>query len=184
MKLLILVCASLLLIVWPLRLEALVGTRQGTTTYNVSVPTPPGTLVDIGGQRLHLNCAGSGSPTVLLESGTGDVSVIWSLVQPGVSAFTRICSYDRGGYAWSDPGTRPRTFAQLALELPTALDRMQIGPPCVLVGESSGALVIRAFAARSRSEVSGMVMVDAVHEDQYVVYGGQPHRIRDSAKGL
>ena len=146
-------------------------------------PAPPGTLVDIGGQRLHLNCTGQGSPTVLLESGTGDVSVIWSLVQPGVSAFTRVCSYDRGGYAWSDPGTRPRTFAQLALELHQALAILHIGPPYIVVGQSYGGLAIRGFAARYRSEVLGAVMVDAVHEDQQVVYGGQPHRIRDSAKG-
>ena len=148
-----------------------------------SAPTPPGTLVDIGGQRLHLNCTGRGSPTVLLESGTADISVIWALVQPGVSAFTRVCSYDRGGYAWSDPGTRPRTFAQLALELHTALERLHVGPPYVLVGQSYGGLVIRGFAARYRAEVSGMVMVDAVHEDEQIVYGGQPHRIRDSATG-
>jgi pimeloyl-ACP methyl ester carboxylesterase len=146
-------------------------------------PKPPGTLVDIGGQRLHLNCAGRGSPTVLLESGTGDVSVIWSLVQPAVSAFARVCSYDRGGYAWSDPGNRPRTFSQLALELHTALERLHVGPPYVLVGQSYGGLVIRGFFARYPSEVTGMVMVDAVHEDQRVVYGGQPHRIRDSAQG-
>jgi hypothetical protein len=54
---------------------------------------------------------------VLLESGAGDVSVIWALVQPRVAAFARVCSYDRGGYAWSDPGARPRSYAQLALEL-------------------------------------------------------------------
>lgn len=148
-----------------------------------AAPAPPGTLVDIGGQRLHLNCTGQGSPTVLLESGTGDISVIWSLVQPDVSAFTRVCSYDRGGYAWSDPGTRPRTFAQLALELHRALATMHIDPPYIVVGQSYGGLAIRGFAARYRSEVLGAVMVDAVHEDQQVVYGGQPHRIRDSAKG-
>jgi pimeloyl-ACP methyl ester carboxylesterase len=44
--------------------------------------------------------------------------------------------------------------------------------------------VVRGFVASYRSEVSGMVLVDAVHEDQQVVYGGQPHRIRDSARGL
>ena len=148
-----------------------------------STPNPPGTLVDIGGQRLHMNCSGRGSPTVLLENGTGDVSVIWALVQPGVSTFTKVCSYDRGGYAWSDPGKRPRTFAQLALELHVALERLRVGPPYVLVGQSYGGQVIRGFVARYRSEVSGVVMVDAVHEDQMVVYGGQPHRIRDSAQG-
>jgi len=146
-------------------------------------PTAPGRLVDIGGQRLHVYCTGRGSPTVLLEAGTGDVSVIWSLVQPGVSKFTRVCSYDRGGYAWSDPGSRPRTFSQLAFELHTALERMKVGPPYVLVGQSYGGQVIRGFADRYRREVSGMVFVDAVHEDQMVVYGGQPHLIRESAKG-
>jgi pimeloyl-ACP methyl ester carboxylesterase len=146
-------------------------------------PAPPGKLVDIGGQRLHVDCTGSGSPTVLLESGTGDFSVIWALVQAGVAAFTRVCSYDRGGYAWSDPGTTPRTFAQLSLELHTALARLHVAAPYVLVGQSYGGLVVRGFAARYRSDVVGMVLVDAVHEDQRIVYGGQPHRIRDAARG-
>ena len=148
-----------------------------------SIPAPPGKLIDIGGQNLHVYCTGTGSPTVLLESGTGDLSVIWSLVQPGVSAFTRVCSYDRGGYAWSDPGTRPRTFAQLALELHTALQRLGVTKPYVLVGQSYGGQVIRGFAARYPREVSGMVLVDAAPEDHRVVYGGDVHRIRDSAKG-
>jgi pimeloyl-ACP methyl ester carboxylesterase len=146
-------------------------------------PSPPGKLVDIGGQRLHVNCTGHGSPTVLLENGTGDFSVIWALVQPGVAAFARVCSYDRGGYAWSEPGTHPRTFAQLGLELHTALSELRVGPPYVLVGQSYGGLVVRGFARAYRAEVVGMVLVDAVHEDQQVVYGGQPHRIRDSARG-
>jgi pimeloyl-ACP methyl ester carboxylesterase len=146
-------------------------------------PPPPGQLVDIGGQRLHVNCTGRGSTTVLLENGTGDFSVIWALVQPGVAAFTRVCSYDRGGYAWSEPGARPRTFAQLGLELRTALRDLRVGPPYVLVGQSYGGLVVRGFARQYRAEVVGMVLVDAVHEDQQVVYGGQPHRIRESARG-
>jgi pimeloyl-ACP methyl ester carboxylesterase len=162
---------------------AVVAVGQVAQSAKQEIPAPPGTLVDIGGQRLHLNCTGSGSPAVILESGTGDVSVIWALVQPRVAAFTRVCSYDRGGYAWSEPGSRPRTFAQLALELHTALDPLHVGPPYVLVGQSFGGFVVRGFASRYRSEVEGMVLVDAVHEDGQIVYGGQPHRIRDSAQG-
>ena len=146
------------------------------------IPTPLGTLVDIGGQSIHLYTTGQGSPTVLLENGTGDFSFIWALVQPRVSNFACVCSYDRGGYAWSQPGKRPRTFAQLALELHTALQRLHIDPPYVLVGQSYGGLVVRGFYARYSTEVVGMVLVDAVHEDQRVVYGGQPHRIRDGAQ--
>ena len=146
-------------------------------------PPPPGTLVDIGGQRLHLHCTGNGSPAVVIESGTGDASPIWALVQPGVTTFTRACSYDRAGYAWSDPGRLPRTFAQLSLELHTALCRANVAPPYVLVGQSFGGLVVRGFAQRYPQDVSGMVLVDAAPEDHRAVYGGQPHRIRDEAKG-
>ncbi len=146
-------------------------------------PAPPGRLVDLGGQRLHVNCTGNGSPVVLLESGLGDFSMIWALVQPAVSAFARVCSYDRGGYAWSDPGAVPRTFAQLALEFHTALMKLGERPPYLLVGQSYGGLVVRGFYRAYPAEVAGMLLVDAVHEDQRVVYGGQPHRIRDGASG-
>lgn len=119
----------------------------------------------------------------MLENGTGDFSMIWSLVQPRVGEFTRVCSYDRGGYAWSQPGTRPRTFAQLSLELRTALKKSGEKPPFIMVGQSYGGLVVRGFARDYAAEVAGMVMVDAVHEDQRTVYGGQAHRIRESARG-
>ena len=168
-------------LLWPITL-GLAGSASPAGTLQPA-PEPTGRLVDIGGQLLHVNCTGTGSPTVILEAGTGDFSVIWALVQPKVATFTRVCSYDRGGYAWSQPGRRPRTFAQLALELRTALRKLDIPPPYLMVGQSYGGLVVRGFAASFPSEVGGMVLVDAVHEDQRVVYGGQPHRIRDGARG-
>src|SRR5262245_6010892 len=65
----------------------------------------PGRLVDVRGWRLHLHCTGAahqGQPTVILEAGLGDFSVEWSLVQPLISGFARVCSYDRAGDGWSD----------------------------------------------------------------------------------
>ena len=94
-----------------------------TSAGSVRLPAAPGRLIDIGGQRLHLNCTGRGSPTVVFENGAGDFSIVWSLVQPGVAELTRACSYDRAGYAWSDPGARPRTYDQIALELRATLER-------------------------------------------------------------
>lgn len=146
-------------------------------------PRPPGHLVDIGGgQRIHLFCIGSGRPTVVFEGGAGDFSVIWSLVQPEVGRVARACSYDRAGYAWSDPGATPRTFAQLALELRTTLARGGERGPFLLVGQSFGGSLARGFAARYPADVAGMVLIDAVHEDGYVVWGGQPHHLRDDAR--
>src|SRR5271157_5808870 len=80
-------------------------------------PKPDGKLADLGGHRLHVNCTGKGSPTVVVENGLGDFSFDWNLVQSRVSRFARICTYDRAGYAWSDHGPKPRTFSQLNLEL-------------------------------------------------------------------
>src|SRR5262249_53728955 len=76
---------------------------------------PPGQLVDVGGYRLHINCIGSGSPTVVIESGWGDWSPAWSSwVQPAAATTTRVCTYDRAGYGFSEPGPLPRTADRFA----------------------------------------------------------------------
>ena len=80
------------------------ATYQGiASAVDASTYPPPGRLVDVGGYRLHIHCTGSGGPTVILNAGNGGSSLDWSLVQPGVATFTRVCSYDRAGYGWSDP---------------------------------------------------------------------------------
>lgn len=150
-----------------------------------SNPKPPGKMVDLGGHRLHVNCTGKGTPTVVAENGLGDFSFDWVLVQSRVSAFTRICTYDRAGYAWSDPGPKPRTFAQINLELHNALSKLGELGPFILVGHSYGGAVIRNFAANYPEEVAGMVLVDSAFEGERVgIGGGKTIRLGDGAKGL
>lgn len=145
---------------------------------------PPGKLVDVGGYRLHLNCTGKGGPTVVLLAGGGDYSFDWALVQPDVSSFARICSYDRAGFAWSDPGPIPRTMRQDAYELHTLLQAAQIKAPYVLVGHSLGGLIARVYAEQYPSEIAGMVLVDSTHEDTVLIFNGKLVRVRESAKGV
>ncbi len=131
---------------------------------------PPGRLVDVGGWRLHLNCTGEeqpGRPTVILEAGLGDFSVEWSLVQPGVSRFTRVCSYDRAGDGWSDIGPHPRTYRQIVYELHTLLSRAGEEPPFVLVGHSYGGWLVRLYQSTYPAEVAGMVLVEAGADDPW-----------------
>lgn len=125
----------------------------------------PGELVDVGGHRLHINCQGTGSPVVILEAGSPDWSAGWSLVQPEVAKFTRVCSYDRAGYGWSDPGPTPRTSQQIAEELHSLLERASVSGPYVLVAHSFGGLPVRIYADRYPNEVAGMVLVETSHED-------------------
>ena len=150
----------------------------------VSSPPPTGRLVDAGGHALHLSCTGEGAPTVVVENGLGDFSFDWILVQRRVERFARICTYDRAGYAWSEPGPFPRTFNQLNLELRAALARAGERGPYVLVGHSFGGGVVRHFAERYPDEVAGLVLAEAVAEDQYVRMGPHAGRIRDDARGI
>lgn len=131
-------------------------------------PLPPGRLVDVGGFRLHVNCQGSGAPTIVLDAALGGSSVSWSLVQPEIARFARVCSYDRGGFGWSDAGPRPRTAGRLAGELRELLRRAAIEPPFLLVGHSFGGLVMQVFARRYRADTSGLLLVDPAHPEDWV----------------
>lgn len=131
------------------------------------IPNAPGQLVDIGGTRLHVNCSGTGSPVVVLEAGFPGSSLDWTLVQPGVAEFTRVCSYDRAGFGWSEKGKEPRSSAQIADDLKALLVKADISGPYVLVGHSMGGLYARAFVRKFPETVIGIVLVDATHEDQW-----------------
>jgi len=126
----------------------------------------PGQLVDVGGYKLHINCTGQGSPTVILEAGTGDYSVIWASVQPEVSKTNRVCSYDRAGYGWSEPSPLPRTANGEVEELHALLINANIQGPYVLVGHSLGGMLVRMYAYNYPNEVLGMVLVDSFHEER------------------
>jgi pimeloyl-ACP methyl ester carboxylesterase len=125
----------------------------------------PGALVDVGGYRLHMVCAGSGSPAVILDSGLGGSSFGWQGIAASVAAFTRVCAYDRAGQGFSDPGPSPRTSEQISREV-SALLRATRAAPAIAVGASVGGWHMRVLASTHPAEVAGLVLVDASHENQ------------------
>lgn len=137
-------------------------------------PNAPGKMVDIGGYSLYMNCTGEGSPTVILENGLGDVSSVWSLVQPQLAKSGRVCSYDRAYDGFSDGGPIPWTFHQEIFELHQLLKASNIKPPYVLVGNSVGGLLNQLYKTIYPDEVVGMVLVDSTHVD--TVMGPGPLR--------
>jgi pimeloyl-ACP methyl ester carboxylesterase len=126
----------------------------------------PGQLVNVNGRKMHIDCIGTGSPTVILDSGLGDGFLSWSKVQPEIASFTRVCSYDRAGVGYSDPSSEARTSKVIAQELHALLQAAGIGPPYVMVGHSMGGYNVRAYTSAYRSEIVGMVLVDSSHPDQ------------------
>jgi len=117
-------------------------------------------MVDVGGYRLHLNCSGSGSPTVVIDTGWGDSSAGWGWVQPEVAKTTRICTYDRAGMGWSEASPQPRTAREFAKELHTLLANANEPGLFVLVGHSLAGYTMRVYAHDYPEEVAGLVLID------------------------
>jgi pimeloyl-ACP methyl ester carboxylesterase len=143
---------------------------------------PPGRLVDVGGYQLHIQCKGTsstGTPTVILEAGGGSTSLDWSLIQPQLATRLRVCSYDRAGHGWSEPGSEPRSPHRDAAELHTLLANAGIPGPYVLVGHSYGGLVARLYAQQHTADVAGMVLIDSMHEMAYADAAFRQGRQRD-----
>lgn len=131
------------------------------------VAQPPGRRLNVGGHRLHLLCAGSGTPAVILDAALGASSLSWSLVLPGIARGTRACAYDRAGMGWSDAGPLPRTAGRLAAELRELLRVGDVSPPYILVGHSFGGLVMRLFAARYPDDTAGLILLEPAHPEDW-----------------
>jgi len=122
---------------------------------------PPGTLVDIGGRRFHLLCIGKGEPTVVFEASGFGNATSGARARERVATRTRVCSYDRSGMGWSDPGPGSTSPVDLARDLAVLEDQQKLGSPMVIVASSIGGLTAEMFARQYPERVAGLVLLDA-----------------------
>jgi len=120
----------------------------------------PGQIYVVNGYKMHLWCAGEGSPTIILESGAGNDSLVWGKVKPGLSNTTRVCSYDRAGTGWSEPQPGPRDSDHIVEQLHGLLQQAEITGPIVLMGHSIAGMHMRDYVTRYPQNVKGIVFVD------------------------
>lgn len=139
---------------------------------------PPGQIIKTRMSEVHAIVSGGGPVTVILEAGFSSISIDWCYVQPEISKFARVISYDRGSYGWSKTKRKSMTIFDSVEEIRELLSYLKIKPPYILVGHSFGGLAMTLFASMYPDEVLGLVLEDAAHENQYVLSEGNIKRIK------
>lgn len=130
--------------------------------------TMTGEQVSVGDHKLHIDCTGTGAPTVVLEPGLGEPAAMMAgWIQPAVATTTRVCSYDRAGRGDSEPASGPQDGAAMAADLHTLLVNAHVPGPYVLVGHSSGAVYMKVYAHQYPQDVAGMVLLDPQPSNAY-----------------
>jgi len=124
----------------------------------------PGRLVTVNGRGVHLLCKGTAGPTIVIEQGAGELSRFWWPLQDEVAKFARVCTYDRAGYGWSEPGKPGRTIGDRAEELRELLLNAGLEGPYIFVAHSYGGLIVRSYTEQHPNEVAGLVLVDTPEE--------------------
>jgi pimeloyl-ACP methyl ester carboxylesterase len=127
---------------------------------------PPGKIYPVDGYGMHLYCTGAGSPTIVLESGMGNDWMVWRKVQPELEKLTRVCSYDRAGYGWSETRPGVRDANSIADQLHGLLSAAEISGPVVLMGHSVAGMYLRAYITKYPRGITGLVLVDASTPEQ------------------
>ena len=123
---------------------------------------PPGKLIDLGSQKIHLYTKGTGETTVVLDHSLGGIEGYFLIDE--IAKLTRVCIYDRPGYGWSQPSPKSRCSAEIVRELDLLLTTANIEPPYILVGESFGSYNMRLYAHNFPEKVKGMILTDGLHE--------------------
>lgn len=128
---------------------------------------PPGTYVDLGGRKLHIQKQGGSGPPVILEAGIAASSLSWRLVDAEIARFAKVYSYDRAGFGWSPFSDRPKVARELIEEMRLAMQVACVPTPRIVVGHSFGGMMMRMYAAMYPEEVSGVVLVDALPPEEW-----------------
>ena len=87
----------------------------------------------------------------------------FSRVRERIAARARVCSYDRSGMGWSDPGPSVASAGDLARDLAVLQDRARLHGPHILVASSIGGLTAELFARQFPERVAGLVHLDAAN---------------------
>jgi pimeloyl-ACP methyl ester carboxylesterase len=156
--------AGLAILIVALAIGGFLWNTLATHYYRSKYPAS-GKMYVVNGYPMHMYCTGSGSPTLILDSGLGDDWTVWAKVQSALSKTTQVCSYDRSGLGWTDEMSPDHDANTLADQLHALLQQANIQKPVILMGHSMAGVYDRAYAMRYPNDVAALIFVDASTPD-------------------
>ena len=139
-------------------------------------------VVAAGGRRLALVCWGTGSPTVLLETGGANIEE-WtgSGIVDELAGRARVCAYDRAGTGRSDAAPDERRNADdVVTEAHALLEAARVDGPLVLLGRSFGGMIATHWADVRPQGVIGVVVLDTPAPSAEFTEKSEPGLVWDS----
>jgi len=137
-------------------------------------PSPGSKMYSVNGGEIHMYCTGpenDDQPTIIIISGAGIPSFLYSHLQEKLSETIRTCSYDSAGIGWSKANDIPYTTKNLSNELYQLLQTAQIDGPIILAGHSLGGIVSLIYSAEHEEQVAGIAFIDSSHYNQVDYFG-------------
>ena len=127
-------------------------------------------MVSVGDRRVAVYCDGdpvAGTPTIILIPAGGRTAKDWATVQPEVSKFVRVCSYDHANFGSSEKApVKLQSVDDVVDDLAAWLKNAGEKPPFVLVSHSNSGFYARRFVSRHPQQIAGLVFIDSSHEEQ------------------
>ena len=141
------------------------ATTTEATADPFASPVIDGSYAVEGDRSVAIECWGSGTPSVILETGHPSPG---GIQQFGGTDFARrlaeastVCAYDRAGTGHSDPAPeRPRSADDVVDDLHQLLTKADVHGPFVLIGSSFGGMIVTHFATRYSNDTAGVVLLD------------------------
>ena len=145
------------------------SSTPATTTSPTAAPTASGGMggaitgtFDANGHSLFITCVGTGSPTLVIEAGEGQLSDEMNQLTPALAERGRVCSYDRANHGQSGPATTPRTARDIVDDLHALLGAAAVPGPYVLIGHSAGGMFVQLYPRVYPTEVAGVLITNPV----------------------
>jgi pimeloyl-ACP methyl ester carboxylesterase len=126
-----------------------------------------GYFVYLRGKKQYVLVEGKGEPTIVFLTGKAREQKDFKRIYNNLKKNNQIFAYDRSGIGQSELIRNDRTIDTMAFELHALLVKEKIKPPYILVGHSLGGSIARCFESFYPGTVSGMIILDPAHEEEY-----------------